>query len=247
MARWLDIALSWKQRGATGAKWPRHQRRGKEIQHWDLKNPGDAFLYPYYHILYHIQFFRFISNPFKSIQAICISVMIASSIGWWFHIMSSLWHAFARIKAMPTACIQTDAWVQHSQCPKAIQHAGQLDCFFGLPSSQQYVSSCTVWCVGSRTETSAKSMPQICSARLHSQTSTVLGSVLCVSVGQWLNSWSLPSRHAAVRSILRLFRLYGSYISSGFCQSRSCTSTNISLENQPCNDMTLSSWKIKEV
>lgn len=104
---------------------------------------------------------------------------------------------------------------------------------------------CTMYDV-SRTE---KSMSQICRARLHPQTSIRKymffyrfgSSSLCFSrpVIEFLIVALTPlsfSRHAAVRSILRLLRLYGSYISSGFCQSRSCTSTN-SFTGKSCNDI----------
>lgn len=155
MARWLDIALSWKQRGATGAKWPRHQRRGKEVQHWDLKNPGAAFRYPYY----HIQFFRFIS-----IQIHAIDIYI-------YFCDDSLKHRLmVSHHVLTLTCIcshQGYAYCVYSdRCMGATQPVSQSNpacrpawlLFVDYLPTRKYVSSCTVWCVGRKTEKSAKSM-----------------------------------------------------------------------------------------
>lgn len=185
MARWLDIALSWKQRGATGAKWPRYQRRGKEVQHWDKENPGDAFLYPYYRIIYHIQFFPI---HIESIQIHSIDMYFCDD---------SLKHRLMvshHVLTLTCICsLQGYAYCVYSdRCMGATQPVSQSNpacrpawlLFWTTfqPAICELMYCITVWCVGSRTEKSAKSTPQICRARLHSQTPTVLGSSsLCFS------------------------------------------------------------------
>ena len=183
------------------------------------------------------------------------------NLGWWFshHVLTNNISFAKASKAMPTASIQTDAWVQHSQCPKAIQHAGQvvLALWDHLPANDMYY----VWFVWGSSFWEIE-WSQICGSTLHSQTmwkcvvfcfSTVLAPVLCVSVCQWLNSWSLPSR-------LRKIAMQPCDPSSAFFGFMGVTSAlvfanlgaaprqrTISLEHQPYYDMTLSSWTIKEV